>query len=219
MIGSTFPRVRHLPGSNASAEDLHWDEEQAQRFFRRPVVVVEKVDGIHVTFARGPRGRVAFGLKHEWRAALGGQVARSVHAFARQRERELLTLVGDGGHFHAEWLLHSVSMSYRAVPDAVIGTALLDPRGRFIERLAADARIRAAGFSIARPLFVGVLGDRRRLLSLVGASAFGARRMEGIVLCLRDDPHPDSRWAKWVGPWYRHPRAGALSGEHNVIVG
>jgi hypothetical protein len=198
--------------------DLRWSAREAARFFAERVVVVEKKDGINVTFMRGRQGRVEFAVKAAWAGALGGALVRSIHAFTRQRERALWSLVEDGTHFYAEWLWHRVSVAYDALPDVLVGIALADARGRILAASDADARIRAAGFVSNLPLFVGVLGDVARIRTIARASALGAARMEGVVVSIADDDRPHTRWAKWVAPWYRAPRAGALSGARNRLV-
>jgi hypothetical protein len=218
MIRSTFPRIRHLPTSHASADDLWWSDREAHRFLEQPVVVVEKLDGINVTFARGPGGRIESALKSDWSGSLDGALARAVEVFAWQRRDALHALLDGDLHAHGEWMGHRVSIGYDALPDVFIGTSLLDRRGRFLERLESDARFRAVGLVAKEPLLVGSLSSMARLRALAGRSRFSRARMEGLVVTLRADENPETRYAKWVGRWYEHPTPGALLGMRNRLA-
>ncbi len=213
----TMPRIRHLPTSTAGADDLLWDD--AARFVGEEVVVVEKLDGVHVTFARGRGGAIEWAVKSAWAHADQGGLARAISLYARLRGEAIRALVDDGAHLHAEWLRHRVSTPYDALPDELVATGLLR-RGRagwrYVDDLDAAARIRAAGLTPNVFLFTGRAPSLAALTALVGTSDYGPARMEGIVVARRADPGPD-RFAKWVGPWYRPPVAGVLDGAKNGL--
>src|SRR4051812_27819771 len=110
MMRSTIPRIAHLPGSNAGADDIVLTQEQARPFLTRRCRVVEKSDGISVTFRRSPLGDLEAGLKIDWKRALGGAVERAANLWARIHEDVLAPLVDGGDEIFGEWLWHRLTI-------------------------------------------------------------------------------------------------------------
>ena len=211
----TIPRIPHLPGSVVGDDDLVLTADEAIPFLRRRVVVSEKTDGVSLTVRLSADGEVRAGLKADWLSALDGRVLRAADLWVRLREHELRPLVEDGSHVYGEWLWHRLEVSYQRLPSAALLYSMRDPRGRLVPRAEALRRLRAAGLPVVEPLFSGVIGGRS-LATLCGASAFGAKKSEGIIVELAD--RDGVRWAKWVRAGYRQPTPKSMSGAKNTVV-
>lgn len=215
MILSSFPRIPHLPRSHASHDDLVLTDDDARRFLMKPVVVLEKLDGLNVTLDLDRRGRVHAALKSEWRPTLARGVGRALDIWVRQREDALRALLDDGT-LYGEWLRHRVHVGYDALPDCFVGFAFWRRHGGFSPSTDLARRLRAHGVTPVEPIFRGRLRDLRTLTSLVGRSRFGAAQMEGVIVEVDADP-TEHRFAKWVDPTYVHPQKGALAGTLNTV--
>lgn len=215
MILSSFPRIPHLPGSNASEEDLLLDDARARRFFTKRVVVFEKLDGLNVTFERTGHGRVTTALKSEWKGALAQGVGRSLDIWIRQREDALKDVLAHGT-LYGEWMRHRVEVPYDKLPDAFLGFALWRRRGGFMPHQELARLLAATGLQCVRPLFTGRLSTTEALLALVEHSHYGSAQMEGVIVEV-DDDETEHRFAKWVDPTYVHPAKGVLAGLKNVV--
>jgi len=215
VILSSFPRIPHLPGSHASHDDLVLSDDETRRFFARPVVVLEKLDGLNVTLDLDRQGRVHAALKSEWRPTLARGVGRALDIWVRQRERALQSLLDDGT-LYGEWLRHRVHVGYDALPDCFVGFAFWRRRGGFAPSSELSRRLRAHGITPVEPLFRGRLRQLSTLTSLVGRSRFGPSKMEGVIVEVDADAS-EHRFAKWVDPAYVHPQKGALAGTLNSV--
>jgi hypothetical protein len=215
VIVSSFPRIPHLPGSNASVEDLVLDDERARLFLSRRVIVYEKLDGLNVTFDLTGRGRVTTALKSEWNGVLAQGVGRSLQIWIRQREDALRDLL-QHGTLYGEWMRHRVHVPYDALPDAFLGFALWRRRGGFMQRRELDRLLRSHGVACVAPLSVGRLSTIDALKKLIDRSRYGSARMEGVIVEL-DADQSENRFAKWVDPSYVHPAKGAIAGTKNVL--
>ena len=215
MILSSFPRIPHLPGSNASVEDLLLDDKAARRFLSKRVVVFEKLDGLNVTFDLTGRGRVTTALKSEWKGVLMQGVGRSLDIWIRQREDALRDLL-QHGTLYGEWMRHQVHVPYDMLPDAFLGFALWRRRGGFMPQRAFARLLTAHGIASVTPVFAGRLSTMDALVSHVGRSRYGKERMEGLIVEV-DDDDSEHRFAKWVDPAYAHPKKGVLVGALNTV--
>ncbi|MEW5848320.1 MAG: RNA ligase family protein [Myxococcota bacterium] len=210
-----FPRIPHLPGSHAAADDLILDDEGVAHLFTSDLRVVEKLDGINVAVALLNK-RVVIDVKPQWRKVLGGDVGRALGIYLRQREEGLRRLLEKGGVLYGEWLWHTVSMRHHGLPDTFVGFALRDGRGRMLPIDEARGRIEDAGFTASLMFWSGKLTSVRQVKELVRRRARQAGRdVEGVIL---EEATPRNvRYAKWVEPAYQHMRPGTLRGGWNLL--
>ena len=213
---SSIGRIAHLPGSNASDDDIVLTDDEAAPFFSRRAVVSEKLDGISLTARLSVTGDVKAGLKPDWMRALDGRVQRAADLWVKLHEDLLRPLVEDGTHVYGEWLWHRVHTPYDRLPSAALLYSMRDKRGRLVPRERALARMRARGLPIVEPLFKGVLGSPAKLARLCARSRWADARAEGLVVEIEERGF--GRWAKWVEPGYRQPAARDMTGEKNVVV-
>ncbi len=214
---STYPRVPHLPGSNADESDLIHDDATARAFLREPVVVREKIDGLNVMLSSAGRGRVSASLKPEWHDVMGGRVERAIAIWLMQREHNVASVLSRGGCFYGEWLWHTVSMRYDTLPAVFVSYAALDRRGRFVDEDTLEDMCVRANIVRSGPIFTGVIGSMSALLRLAARrSRFRRGGMEGLIF-ERPSLVGEARYAKWVAADYQHPKKGVLRGGMNVV--
>jgi hypothetical protein len=215
-MSSRFPRIPHLPGSHTDVNDLLLNDREAGSLLQGTVLVTEKLDGLNVMIRRGPGHTLRTSLKAEWRPAWR-VVGPALSIFVQQRHTALWALTRQGAVF-GEWLLHTVSVPYRTLPDVFVVLAIEEPAGRLLPPGRMAARCAEVGLWTPPPLFEGVLvGGVLGVRRLVGRSAWGPRRMEGVMV----QPTSQKLWrlpAKWVEHGYAHPRPGVLPGNRNVVV-
>lgn len=178
-----------------TAEDRSLSPAEAQKWFTRPVLVEEKVDGANVTIWQDRDGILRVAPRGGADAMDRGRQLGRLRAWVAEQTIPL-TEATDGGHvLYGEWLWVRHGVAYEALPDWLVlldvwraGTGLFTPGER---RRVAEV----AGLCLPPVRFEGVLGSPERLSTLFGPSAFGAARAEGLVLRL-----PDGRRCKVVDP-------------------
>ncbi len=216
MKESSIGRIWHLPGSNASSDDVVLGRDAAARFFSCPAVVSEKLDGMSLTVHRGVDGELHGVLRNEWRHALGGAAARMADLWVQLNADKCAPLVDDGVHVYGEWLWHRVSKRYTTLPAPAVFYALRLGDGRLVPRVRGLETLRRAGLPVVDPCFEGVVGDAAHLRALCTTSVFGPARKEGLIVELQAGG--GAEWAKWVDARYRRVASTAIDGSTNTVV-
>ncbi|MBI2374873.1 MAG: hypothetical protein HYV07_12825 [Deltaproteobacteria bacterium] len=212
----SLPRIPHLPGSRFGNDDLLVPPESLPDFLEKPVVVVEKLDGVGLTIALDLAGQVDVDMKRDWRNALDGRLLRSARRWVRVHEELLQPFVRDGAHLYAEWVLHRLVISYDRLPAAVVFHGIRDRKGRLSPRDESNPRLHQAGFAVVEPHFRGVIASMPIDSLVPKRSRFGRGRAEGVIV--EGSGPKGGRWAKWVASHYRQPKGSEVTGEENRIV-
>lgn len=194
-----FPRIGHLPGSNATDDDEWLADDPA--WLNEEVVVEEKLDGSNVAIWRDGPGSLAVA----GRAGLGardraGQLGR-LRAWAASRHDVLTRLLAPGEVLYGEWLWLVHTIHYEQLPDWLIVLDFWTPSRGFLAHDERDHRAREAGLVPAPVLFRGVLGSWKTLFGLCGVSHFASEPMEGVVVRRERDGVLVDR-GKWVRPGF-----------------
>lgn len=216
-----FPRVPHLaPGEGVGPDDLVLAEQERVRLLHTPVVVEEKLDGANVVVWIDdgvPRAATRGGADAVDR---GGQRGR-LRQWATGRADELGSALGQRYALYGEWLLRRHTVRYDRLPGPFVGTDVYDRRSqRFLGVQERDRVMAAAGVPAAPRRFEGTLGSVVATERLLGSSAFGATRAEGLVVRALH-AQADPRLAKLVDPAWRRREDAEWSGagEENVVLG
>lgn len=170
-------------------------EEARERLLGGSVHVEEKLDGANMSFAlRESRVEVAT------RGGLGaidrGDHLGRARAWAAERSDDLRSLLADGCILYGEWLLTRHGVGYDSLPDLLVGFDLFDPKTGWIPVRDRDERLHRAGVAVPYVLgeFDGV--DLGAVDELMGPSAFGAPRVEGLIVRALDARGDVPRLAK-----------------------
>jgi hypothetical protein len=205
-----------LPGSRLGNDDLQVPKDELSLFLDRPVVVVEKLDGVALTIGLQD-DVVDVTMKPDWQTALGGAMFNSARRWVRAHDDLLAPLVADGRQLYAEWLHHRLVTRYSRLPAAVMVSGIRDRRGLLWGRAQVNAAARRQGLAASDPVFAGVIGSAARLRALVPKrSKFGDERPEGIIV--EAQHNGSARWAKWVAPHYVQPRGKTVKLAFNQVV-
>ncbi|MBI4625765.1 MAG: RNA ligase family protein [Verrucomicrobia bacterium] len=155
----------------------------AEEFLQEPVVVEEKVDGANLGLSAGPDGRLRAQSRGNYLAP-GRCHAQwnPLWPWLARRERSLVAALGAKLMLFAEWCHARHTIAYEALPDWFMAFDVFEPdTGVYwsVDRrtvLAAEL-----GVSTVPEVFRGRLA-LRDVPGLLGKSALGAVRMEGIYL-------------------------------------
>lgn len=210
-----YPRTPHLWPDEAHPRRLVAPAGEVAEWLRSPVVVEEKVDGANVslwwsdgTTAVASRG----GVDAMDRA---GQLGR-LRAWAAERLPELEVLLAGGWVLYGEWLWLRHGVAYDALPDWLVTLDLWHADHGFATIDERDARCTAAGLTLPPRLLTGVLGDRRTVEGLIGASHLAVdAAAEGVVV-----RRTDGQRCKVVRPGFARRDDAAWSSvqERNRLV-
>lgn len=192
---AVYPRTPYLeaPAARSSA----WVVPDPGSWFRRRVVVEEKLDGANVTLwldrDRRPRGVGRSGPTGRDRA---GQFGR-LRAWVAEHDLQVRRLLGTDRLVFGEWLWLTHSVPYDRLPGLLV---VLDVTSgeRWCPLPKRDEVAKAASLPVPPRLFEGVLGNRAALEALVTTSQYGSSLAEGVIL---RDTQTGER-CKWVSPTF-----------------
>jgi hypothetical protein len=185
-----FPHTPHLLwlGEGAPREDKTLSRAEAEGFLTQPVVVEEKVDGANLGLAVGPDGRI--------RAQSRGSylVPGRCHAqwnplwpWLAHREQALIAALGAERMLFGEWCHARHTVAYNELPDWFLVFDVFEPHtGTFWSTNRRNELATDLGLSTVPKVIRGRL-MLREVPGLLGQSALGAARMEGLYL--RQDAH------------------------------
>ena len=183
MTRAPYPRVPHLaPGPGIAADDLTLSAAQRTSLLGHPVRVEEKLDGANLSIALSPASAPVVATRGGEGASDRGRHLGRARAWAAERSDALRVLLGGGRVVYGEWLLTTHGVRYGALPDLFVAFDLLDASGAWVPVRERDAALDAA--RIARPPVLADLprAELEELDVLLGPSAYGAERAEGIVI-------------------------------------
>lgn len=207
-----YPRIPYLwPTGSATSGDRVVPVAERDSWFRRSVVVEEKLDGANVAvWWEGGRFRVAsrggFGAMDR-----GGQLGPLRARVERQYEA-LRPLLGSGLVLYAEWLWLAHTVVYNNLPDYLVILDVLRPDSGFVALREREELCDQAGLVEPPRLFSGVLRTAEALMDLIGPSRFGSATMEGAVL-RRDD----GLICKVVKPGFVRASDEGIGRRHNAL--
>ena len=199
-----YPRIAHLaPGPGVSADDLVLDGPTRERVLATPVVAEEKLDGASVAVwfdSREPKVATRGGVDTIDR---GGQRGR-LRAWAAGSAHALRGALGESLVLYGEWLLRRHTVPYDRLPGPLVGLDIYDrDEDVFLDLARRDAVLGTATVPVPPRRFEGCLGTLDAAIGLLGTSAFGAARAEGIVL-RASGPDEGRLLAKVIDPsWAR----------------
>ena len=180
-----FPHTPHLIwlGEGTPREDKILSRAEAEEFLSGPVVVEEKVDGANLGLSVGPNGRIRAqsrgnhltpGRSHPQWNPLWPWLAR--------REDSLVAALGSERMLFGEWCHARHTIAYAALPDWFLAFDVFEPgEGLFWSTDQRNVLTANLSLSTVPEVFRGRL-TLRDVSKLVGKSALGAARMEGIYL-------------------------------------
>lgn len=183
MTRPPYSRVPHLaPGPGVTRDDLVLSKDARERLLSGRVHIEEKLDGANMSFALDEGGRVEVASRGGPGAMDRGQHLGRARAWAAERSDELRGLLAEGCILYGEWLLTRHGVGYESLPDLLVGIDLFDPTAGWVSVHDRDERLRGAG--LATPPTLGEFDsmDLTTVDALIGPSAFGAPRVEGVIL-------------------------------------
>lgn len=211
-----FQRVPHFQGSNAGVDDLLLTPDEERALLTRPVYVMEKLDGLAVTIYRPSRRRIIWRLRPMWEGGLNGEVERLLHVYMQQRMSAWLRLLKPQMAAYGEWLGHTLSCHYDALPDLFFCYAMQGTDSVVLPLSETRARCQKQGISVTQPKWQGVLGEVEALQEHLGKSAYGKGEVEGVIVELVEQTKP-ALFGKWVVPSYQSTTTDALTGQRNEL--
>lgn len=183
MTRAPYPRVPQLaPGPGVGKDDLVLSDVERLSLLGNPLRVEEKLDGANLSIALSRAGAPVVATRGgEKTSDRGGHLGRA-RAWAGERADVLRELLGDGRVVYGEWLLTTHGVRYGALPDLFVAFDLLDASAEWVPVRERDEALDASG--IARPPVLADLprAEIEELDALLGPSAYGAERAEGILV-------------------------------------
>lgn len=177
-----FPTVPHLVllGDVAIRDDKVLPAADRERLLAGPVVVEEKVDGQNLGLSVVD-GRLRAQARGDY-VELGGRAFGGLEAWLATRGDLIARTLGDRYVLFGEWCTDVHSVEYGALPDWFIAFDVFDRHeGGFLASDLRDLFAATAGLAVVPRLAAGSF-TLDALVDLIGPSAFGAPRMEGIVV-------------------------------------
>ena len=200
-----FPRTPHLLwlGESSPREDKLLTRADAEDFLQHDVVVEEKVDGANLGLSVGPDGRI--------RAQSRGNYLDPGHSHAQwnplwpwlaRREAQLTGRLGQELMLFGEWCYARHTIAYEALPDwFLLFDVFESATGIFWSCDRRNSLAEELGLYTVPRLFYGRL-TLQKISDLIGPSAVGAPRMEGIYLRRESSVHLFAR-AKVVSVMFK----------------
>lgn len=183
MTLGVYPRIPHLaPGPGVTRDDLVLSSAARERLLGSRVHIEEKLDGANLSLAIDDNGYVKVATRGGPDAMDRGEHLGRARAWAAERSDDLHHLLADGCILYGEWLLTRHGVGYKSLPDLLVGIDMLDPLTGWLSVHDRDERLRRVG--LATPPVLGEFDhiDVAAIDALIGPSAFGAPRAEGVIL-------------------------------------
>ncbi len=212
-----YPRVPHLDGTSAAASDdrIASDPEFAA-LLSKEVIVEEKLDGMNVMlWAAGGSPRVGT-RGGEGTSDRSGERGR-IRAWAGARTDVVVPVLGADLVVYGEWLRRRHLIPYDRLPAEFIVLDVYSRRANgFLPPTDRDEIAERLGMAVPPRRFQGVLQTAARVQALLGTSAYGPGRAEGIVVRTVDGTPP--RLAKFVDPSWRGIGEAKWAGQNALIT-
>jgi ATP-dependent RNA circularization protein (DNA/RNA ligase family) len=180
-----FPHTPHLVwlGEGHPREDKLLPREEADEFLSGEVLVEEKVDGANLGISLGPAGRVRPQSRGNYLAP-GRCHAQwnPLWPWLAEHRAGLEDGLHGGLMLYGEWCYAKHTVPYDALPDWFLGFDIFEvASGQFWGADRRNEWLRQRGLTAVPEVKRGRL-TIKRLVSLLGNSAVGRTRMEGVYL-------------------------------------
>lgn len=212
-----YHRIPHIIGSKAGPDDLILDPSTQHTLLHSEVRVYEKLDGVAVAVGRIGKQRLSWTLRPTWQDALDGTLARGLSLYMQQREQALRALLPPNAILYGEWLWHTISLSYDALPDFFFCYDLQTPDGSLLPLDTLQAQCAHLGLSCITPLWQGTPKTLESIQQFVGTSQYGDTLMEGLIIQQANTP-TRPLYAKWVEAHYESTDPADLTGQRNTLT-
>ena len=180
-----FPHTPHLLwlGAGTPRDDKIMSHAEAEEFLSGSVVVDEKVDGANLGLSVGPDGRIRAQSRGNYLAPGRSHAQWNLlWPWLARREQALAASLGEKRMLFGEWCYARHSIAYDVLPDWFMAFDVFEPvTGTFWSSDRRNAFTAELGILTVPEVFRGRL-TLRKLPGLIGNSALGATRMEGIYL-------------------------------------
>lgn len=196
-------------------DDIVLTPRKRELLLSSPVVIEEKLDGANLSVAMAPGGAIAVAARGGADTMdRGGHLGRA-RGWLSERSDGLRKLLAGGRVLYGEWLLTRHRIEYEALPDFFVGFDLLDPERGWISTGERGALFVEAGILLP-PLVAEVDATSLDTLDmLAGPSAFGAPRMEGLIIRAVEPRGGSPRIAKRLAPGLPSLEASAFGSMRN----
>lgn len=211
-----YPRVPRFDGTGSiPSDDLVLSATDRAVLINADVLVEEKLDGMNVVlWCEGGTPQVGTRGGEDTRDRSGER--GRLRIWANMRSNHLATGLHDRLVLYGEWLRRRHGVPYDRLPAELIGFDILDREtGEFIGMQQRDALLRRIGIAKPPTRFRGVLGSAAKLHGLLGPSAFGDERAEGLVIRTVDGHSP--RLAKYFDPKWQGIGSAPWAGENQLV--
>lgn len=196
-----FPHTPHLVwlGEGSPRADKLLSRAEANAFLRQEILVEEKVDGANLGLSVGADGRIRAQSRGDYLAP-GRSHAQwnPLWPWLARQEKRLADALGHELMLFGEWCYARHTVPYARLPDWFLLFDVFEPAtGVFWSCDHRNALAEELGLCTVPKLFQGRL-TLQKVPNLIGPSAVGALRMEGIYLRRESSVHLMAR-AKVVG--------------------
>ena len=178
-----FPHTPHLLwlGEGSPREDKLLSPGEAQAFLETSVVAEEKVDGANLGLSIGPDGRIRAQSRGSYLAPGRSHAQWNLlWPWLAQREQSLAATLGRGLMLFGEWCYALHTIPYFELPDWLLAFDVYEQAtGRFWSSNRRNALAHELGLHTTPEVFRGRL-TLNQVPGLIGRSALGAPRMEGV---------------------------------------
>lgn len=200
-----FPHTPHLLwlGEGSPREDKLLSPGEAQVFLATSVVAEEKVDGANLGLSIGPDGRIRAQSRGSYLAPGRSHAQWNLlWPWIAQREQSLAAALGRGLMLFGEWCYALHTIPYLELTDWLLAFDVYEQAsGRFWSSERRNALAHELGLHTAPEVFRGRLA-LNQVPGLIGRSALGAPRMEGVYFRRERDGLLERR-AKVVGAEFK----------------
>jgi hypothetical protein len=198
-----FPRTSHLFGSRSTRDDRVLSESQTKAVLAHALVVQEKIDGANVGISFEPNDAHELTLRVQNRGHFLGPGDHAQYGplwpFVYERLELLKACLGETHILFGEWCYARHSCFYDKLPSYFLAFDLYDKSTKSFATQSVLASVCERVECERVPTLAEgvVLKSTKALDKLIGPSAFGPERAEGVYLRLEDKDKLVARY-KWV---------------------
>lgn len=202
-IPHKFPRTPHLFGSLSTRDDRVLSEKETARVLSLPLLIQEKIDGANVgiSFDRADDGELVEVIQNRGHYLGPGDHAQygPLWPFLYERLEPLKECLTDQKILFGEWCYAKHSCTYDRLPSFFIAFDLYDKETMtFASRKHLALVCEKAQCSMVPLIAEGkIVKSTQELDKLIGPSAFGPERAEGVYLRHENEHLLLARY-KWV---------------------
>jgi hypothetical protein len=169
-----YPRTQHIEGSRCQAGDEDMESVPFSELIGRHLVVEEKVDGANAGISFTPEGELL--LQSRGHFLTGGAREKHFNLFkqwAQVHRQQLWERLGSQHVLYGEWLYAKHTIFYDRLPHYFMEFDVLNTvTGQFLSTPRRHELLKDLPINSARVLFSGKVKFLRKLVALIGQSAF-----------------------------------------------